>query len=263
MAAALKQRVQRQGQELQELDQIDPPAIRMAAPKNLPLKDYIRIATLLNGSQAFLPCMGYMIWSGSQCWQPSSYDLAFPRSTSLRDILQHQTRAITTQFICEVATTIATAAQYHIQHGIPSRFRVRPDMICVDDLGTVRIHQFASINMPFDGAVLGNPDSYRCLAPEQLTQQMHMYDAEKACLWPLGVIMLEMLLLRYPLTPDPNCGSGMFAELQNIACGPVPDLSVLSDMPITFVEIIDACLRRDPQLRPSLTDLLDALREVA
>lgn len=91
------------------------------------------------------------------------------------------------------------------------------------------------------------------MAPERVVMGTEMCYDSKADVWSLGVTLWELATGR-PLFRASNYDSP-FAQLMNILHGPDPELPKEMGFSQDFHDLIEPCLRRDSQRRPSLNTL--------
>ena len=125
---------------------------------------------------------------------------------------------------------------------------LKPDNIFIDEELHVKLGDFGLVRESADGPILktvcGTP-MYN--APEVLAHQT--YDGKKADVWGLGIVLCCMETGRLPWT------SGDMADIQKqIMSG---EVTLPEEVPKAVAEVILACLRKDPDARPSVQEVLE------
>ena len=125
---------------------------------------------------------------------------------------------------------------------------LKPDNIFIDEELHVKLGDFGLVREAADGPILttvcGTP-MYN--APEVLAHKT--YDGKKADVWGLGIVLCCMETGRLPWT------SGDAADIQKqIISG---DVTLPAEVPKAVAEVILACLRKDPEARPTVHEVLE------
>ena len=97
------------------------------------------------------------------------------------------------------------------------------------------------------------------MAPERIMGSKYTV---KADVWSLGLTLMELATgsdpfgITLPLSDDDGAPSGMLDLLSQIVYGPSPRLASGEAFPTTLQELIDKCLMKDPEDRPTFNELV-------
>lgn len=133
----------------------------------------------------------------------------------------------------------------------PSNLQVLPDGSCkLMDFGIARLE---SSKLTATGMILGTPEF---IAPEVL--QKCAYSPQADC-YAVGLVAYWTLSEHNPFSAD-----SMHSCLHRVlTVRPEPLQALCPDLPEALCQVIDACLRKDPNLRPtSLQELMQALEAI-
>lgn len=87
------------------------------------------------------------------------------------------------------------------------------------------------------------------MSPERITSEPYSFPAD---IWGLGLSLMTVALGRFPL----NAAGGYWGLVRSIKNEPCPSLP-RARFSAELVDFVDACLAKDPRLRPSADALLE------
>jgi len=137
----------------------------------------------------------------------------------------------------------------HRQHHQVHR-DLKPANVMLNKRGQVKISDFGiSSQLESTNALCNTFVGTACyMAPERLAGNSYSYAAD---IWSFGLILLELSLGRYPYPAADN----YFKLLASITKGAAPIVEN-TELSNEFAEVVSLCLDKEPQHRPSTTDLL-------
>ena len=159
----------------------------------------------------------------------------------------------------KVCEAVLSALSYlYLQHRIIHR-DLRPCKIILNSRGEIKLRGFGTskhLDSTFASTMVGSPIY---MAPERIAAQQ--YNA-KSDTWSFGMTLLELTVGRYPYdvpSDGPQGGHdrpGTIELLTKIVRGPPPQIPVSSVTPQSLYDLIENCLRKDPDERPYPYELM-------
>lgn len=184
--------------------------------------------------------------------------------TTLSNILEGQ-RPLPVSLACWIGTIMASAVEYIHSRNIV-RLDLKPHNVLIQRDGTIYLSDFgisksASVegatraSQTRSGVIIGTP-AY--MAPEQFEGDV----TAASDIYSLGVVLFEMLTHHSPYRQERMPADFMeFAHVIN--SGEKAHVSDFVEVPESIDAIIDSCLRRNPEERPSLAAIREVLGQFA
>lgn len=185
-------------------------------------------------------CMEYM--------DGSSLDKIYDASADIGGIDEPQLAYITNAVISGLRELKDT-------HNIIHRDVKPTNILCSATQGTIKLCDFGVSGNLVASLAKTNIGCQSYMAPERiksLNPDMTTYSVQSD-VWSLGLSILEMALGRYPYPPETF--DNIFSQLSAIVDGPPPTLP-LDRFSKDAYEFVQACLRKNPDKRPTYEQLL-------
>ena len=185
--------------------------------------------------------------------------------STLADISKH-VGPLNLEMLGKVCEAVLGALSYlYLQHRIIHR-DLRPCKIILNSRGEIKLRGLGTskhLDSSLVSTMVGSPIY---MAPERITGER--YDA-KSDTWSFGMTVLELTVGRYPYDIPSNGpqGShdrlGMVDLLTKIVRGPPPQILTSSVIPQNLYDLIENCLRRNPDQRPYAYELMVNIQSIA
>lgn len=129
---------------------------------------------------------------------------------------------------------------------------IKPSNLLINSSGEVKITDFGvSAELQTSIAMCGTfVGTFKYMSPERICNQPYGYQSD---IWSFGLVLVECITGRYPFHEQTNC----IEMAQSILDSNIPTLSPHMFSP-NFIELVNSCLQKDPQLRPPAEVLLEA-----
>lgn len=125
---------------------------------------------------------------------------------------------------------------------------IKPENIFIDEEMHVRLGDFGLVREAEDGQILNTVCGTLCYSAPELILQGH-YDGKKVDVWGLGIVLFCMEVGEMPWTTT-NA-----SELrEQITSG---ELDIPTYVPRVVADVIRACMRKDPNERPTVNEILE------
>ncbi|OHT03220.1 CAMK family protein kinase [Tritrichomonas foetus] len=124
---------------------------------------------------------------------------------------------------------------------------IKPENILLGKHAVIRLSDFGSASLAFDGNVTGRVGSFEYSSPEAI-RSMQPYDGFKSDMWSVGVVFYVIFARRQPFS-NINMDFDYQSAINNLDC---------SMMPKPIEEIVKSLLSIDPNSRPTATECLSS-----
>ena len=161
----------------------------------------------------------------------------------------------------KIAEAVVEGLHYlYNEHKILHR-DIKPSNILVNSRGSIKLCDFGVSGELINSIAQTFVGTSTYMAPERIQGAQY---SVKSDVWSLGLSLLELAIGRFPF--DADCASagtrasagtyGILDLLQRIVHEPAPRLPKNPAFPVSLEKMIEQCLIKDPDKRPSPEDLL-------
>lgn len=132
---------------------------------------------------------------------------------------------------------------------------LKPSNILANSKGQIKLYNFGVSSELLNSLAETFVGTTYYMAPERIRGQTY---SVKSDVWSLGLTLFELAVGRFPYateTKDEVVPLSVLDLLQSIVCEPSPRLPNSAAFPSTLGEMINKCLMKDPNARPTPKEL--------